>query len=201
MTQLEGVVAAGTYGSLTIEFAGNWKLCIENNLESYHLPWVHPDLNAVSKLEDHYDYEADNFAGQGTLAYDHTNVTSTLFPTFDGWNAQVAEYPTLYPNVFIGFHCDHMWTRVIEPLAPDRSLDHFQIYYLGDAAHADSYELARKERLDVWKKVIVEDIGVVEGMQLGRRSPGFDGGIFSPVMDAPSHHFAKWIANCLQGRA
>lgn len=201
LSELERVRPATSHGAVTIEFAGNWKLCIENNLESYHLPWVHPDLNALSRLEDHYDYESADFAGQGTLAYDHTNVTSLMFPVFDGWNGRVAEYPTLYPNVFIGFHCDHLWTRIIEPLEVNRSLDHFQIYYLDDAAHSDAYELARKERFDVWKKVILEDLGVVEGMQLGRRSPAFDGGVFSPAMDAPSHHFAKWVANTLDGKA
>ena len=24
----------------------NWKLAVENYCESYHLPWVHPDLNS-----------------------------------------------------------------------------------------------------------------------------------------------------------
>jgi choline monooxygenase len=32
----------------------NWKFAIENYCESYHLPWVHPELNEYSKLDDHY---------------------------------------------------------------------------------------------------------------------------------------------------
>jgi choline monooxygenase len=178
-------------GFLTIEFRGNWKLCIENNLESYHLPWVHPGLNSVSKLEDHYHFYGQSyFAGQGSSEYDHTTIHDNYFPMFEGWPQKVAEYPTLYPNVFLGFHCDHYWTRIIEPVSPELTRDHLQIYYLGDAAHSREYEHERKVRRDTWKTVFYEDMGVVEGMQRGRRSPAFSGGVFTPLMDEPSHHFA-----------
>ena len=35
---------------------------------------------------------------------------------------------------------------------------------------------------------------MVEGMQRGRKAPGFDGGRFSPVMDGPTHLFHDWVA-------
>ena len=37
-------------------------------------------------------------------------------------------------------------------------------------------------------------MSVVEGMQKGRASPGFDGGVFSPLMDVPTHHFHHWFS-------
>jgi choline monooxygenase len=189
---------AADHGTYTIDFAGNWKLCIENNLESYHLPTVHPDLNAVSKLEDHYHfYGGDLFAGQGSREYDHEKTNLDSFPVFEGWSGKVAEYPTLYPNVFLGLQADHYWTRIVQPLSAQRSLDHLQIYYLGDAADSPRFEAARAHRLEVWAKVFNEDIGVVEGMQRGRQSSAFKGGIFTPIMDRPSQHFSQWIANRL----
>lgn len=189
---------AATHGNYTIDFAGNWKLCIENNLESYHLPWVHPELNAVSKLEDHtHFYGGDLFAGQATSKYDHKQTNIADFPIFDGWPGMEAEYPTLFPNVFLGLQADHYWTRFVQPVAPDRSLDHLQMYYLGDAANSPDFDAARKHRLDVWAKVFNEDIGVVEGMQRGRKSSAFRGGVFTPLMDEPSHHFARWVASRL----
>ena len=36
-----------------------------------------------------------------------------------------------------------------------------------------------------------------ERMQRGRASPAFDGGVFSPVMDVPTHCFHKWAAQRL----
>ena len=189
---------AANHGSYTIDFAGNWKLCVENNLESYHLPTVHPDLNAVSKLEDHYHFYGDDlFAGQGTLRYDHEKTNLAAFPVFDGWSDMIAEYPTLYPNVFLGLQADHFWTRYVQPVSAERSLDHLQIYYTGDAAHSPEFEAARAHRLEVWARVFNEDIGVVEGMQRGRHSSAFSGGVLTPIMDKPSHHFAKWVARQL----
>ncbi len=38
-----------------------------------------------------------------------------------------------------------------------------------------------------------EDISVVEGMQRGRASPAFDGGLFTPLMNVPTHHFHQWF--------
>ena len=194
--ELEKLEPAATYGSLTIRFNGNWKLDVENNLESYHLPWVHPELNRISRIEDHYCFfGGDVFAGQGSKAYEHAQKNQPSFPTFDDWPAKVSEYPTLFPNVFLGLHCDHYWTRIVEPVAKDQTLDHFQLYYLGDAAVTERYEGARKCRFEAWVKVFNEDVGVIEGMQRGRQSLAFKGGIYSPVMDEPSHYFAKWIAN------
>ncbi len=195
---------AGSHGTYTIDFAGNWKLCVENNLESYHLPTVHPDLNRVSSLEDHYHfYGGDLFAGQGTRKYDYEKTSIDAFPVLAGWSDKIAEYPSLFPNVFLGLQADHYWTRFVQPVSAERSLDHLQIYYLGDAADGSDFEAARAHRLEVWAKVFNEDIGVVEGMQRGRKSSAFGGGLLTPIMDKPSQHFASWVAqqvNSVEGR-
>ena len=62
----------------------NWKLAIENYCESYHLPWVHPDLNTVSKLEDHYNIiSKGNFSGQGSKAFEQMrDEKNKMFPSF-----------------------------------------------------------------------------------------------------------------------
>ena len=179
-------------------FNGNWKLCLENNLEAYHLPWVHPALNSISPLEVHYQYDGgDLFAGQGSKAYDHRRGFDPVFPQIDAWPEGISEYPTLYPNVFLGLHCDHYWTMIIEPVAPDRTVDHLHLYYLCEGAEAPRYDAMRKRRLETWLEVFNEDMGVVEGMQRGRASPAFTGGVFTPVLDQPSVHFAKWMARRL----
>ena len=69
--------------------------------------------------------------------------------------------------------------RRIEPIAPDRTLDVLQIYYFDERALSDELASVRTQRTETWKEVFIEDLGVVEGMQRGRRSPAFDGGRFS----------------------
>ena len=190
---------AATHGSFHLDFNGNWKLVVENNLESYHLPFVHPDLNARSRLEDHYHfYGGDLFAGQGSNLYrPSAGNSAATFERFEDWPERTSEYPTLFPNVFVGVHCDHVWSAVLFPLSPGLTREYWQVYYVGETAKDPDHDQARETTLEGWRDIFLEDMGVVEGMQRGRASPAFRGGVFSGVMDEPTHHFHKWVANRL----
>ncbi len=185
----------GADSSFTLDVATNWKLAVENYCESYHLPWVHPGLNSYSRLEDHYNIEAPgSHSGQGTLVYrQFRGRNGETFPDFAGlsdrWN-EGAEYIAFYPNVLLGVHRDHAFAIVLEPRAPDRTVEHIEIYYAAEATDP----ALRQANAALWKTVFEEDIGVVEGMQRGRRASGFDGGRFSPAMDGPTHCFHAWVA-------
>jgi choline monooxygenase len=74
-------------------------------------------------------------------------------------------------------------------------VEKLQLFYTGAQSLDESYEKCRSAVLESWKQVFSEDVFVVEGMQNARRSPGFSGGVFSPVMDVSSHHFHLWLAH------
>jgi choline monooxygenase len=99
--------------------------------------------------------------------------------------------------VLLGVHQDHFMAVRLEPVGIDRTLEHLELYYVGDAALSDDYASIRSANLKTWKQVFAEDVGVVERMQRGRASPAFDGGVLSPVMDVPTHCFHKWAAQRL----
>jgi choline monooxygenase len=173
----------------------NWKLAVENFCESYHLPWIHPGLNSYSRLENHYHIEEPGqFSGQGTLVYRQlTGEDGSVFADFDGlsdtWD-KAAEYIAIYPNVLLGVHRDHTFTIILEPMGPGKMREHIHIYY----AEADTSAELRASNTKQWREVFLEDVFVVEGMQRGRKAPGFDGGRFSPAMDGPTHLFHDWVA-------
>lgn len=182
-----------------LELNCNWKFAVENYCESYHLPWIHPDLNSYSRLEDHYHImHDDRFAGQGSVVYAFCEQAGIELPALDEWpqaKAAEAEYIALYPNLLLGLQKDHAYGIIIEPLSETTTRERVEIWYLGDAVHSDDYANARKVVRQGWKDVFMEDIIAVEGMQKGRQSPAYDGGKFSPVMDNPTHHFHQWVAN------
>jgi len=185
---------------LTLSARCNWKLAVENYCEAYHLPWVHPQLNSYSRLEDHYCFLGEDFAGQGSLVYRGSEIAGVHLPHLPAWPAdrlQVAEYPTLYPNVLLGFQADHAFAILLTPEAPDRTREELRILYVGDGASSEAYRACRAATLSAWRVVFEQDIPAVEQMQLGRASPGYDGGVFSPVMDAATHHFHAWMARRL----
>ncbi|MGI9287067.1 MAG: SRPBCC family protein, partial [Pseudomonadales bacterium] len=81
------------------------------------------------------------------------------------------------------------------PRAKDRTLDKLELSYLGEKAFDDKYAACRSSVLESWRVVFTEDISAVEGLQAGRNSPAFEGGVFTPVLDGPTHHFHSWVAS------
>jgi phenylpropionate dioxygenase-like ring-hydroxylating dioxygenase large terminal subunit len=183
----------------TLEVETNWKLAVENYCESYHLPWVHPGLNSYSRLEDHYTIIEPSFAGQGTLAYRPLlSPNGSRLPAFadlpDQWT-EGAEYVALYPNLLLGVHKDHVFALRLEPLSHDRTREHVALWFAGPEALDAEHATLRQRLTALWREVFEEDIGVVEGMQRGRTADAFDGGVFSPVMDAATAAFHGWIGD------
>ena len=197
------MVHGGADSSFKLELNTNWKLAVENYCESYHLPWIHPGLNAYSRLEDHYDIvEPDQFSGQGTVVYNPSLTDDgRTFANFPGlsekWDMG-AEYVSFFPNVLFGVHRDHAYAILIESTGPATSVEHIEIYYANDEMCGDGYADMRAKNAAMWKEIFVEDIGVVEGMQKGRQGALFDGGKFSPAMDEPTHCFHDWVARRFQ---
>ena len=188
------------YGYFQLRANCNWKFAIENYCESYHLPWVHPGLNSYSKIEDHYHIQGlpNRFAGQGTTVYNPRLKSKEKFPCFPNWpknKTHIAEYVALFPNVMLGIHKDHYYAYWLEPVNHKYTIEHMEIYYVGDkAANSKKFKSLRKQNHKLWKSVQSEDVYIIEGMQEGRNSPSYNGGNFSPVMDNPTHHFHKWVA-------
>ena len=192
----------GPDSTFMLEVKTNWKLAVENYCESYHLPWVHPGLNSYSRLEDHYNIvEPGLYSGQGTYVYRQLQGEGgEVFPDFKGlpefWDTG-AEYVALYPNVLLAAQRDHGFAIILQPVARDVTHEHVHLYY----ATPDTDAGMRAKNAELWKGVFIEDIGVCEAMQKGRAAPGFDGGRFSPVMDAPTHNFHDWVARRMQDTA
>ena len=190
-------------GYFSLEVKSNWKFAIENYCESYHLPTIHPELNKVSNISDHYHIQGlpNRFAGQGSKKYVQLIKGNKTFDNFKNWPKDLSknsEYIALFPNVMIGLHIDHFYAFWLEPISTNETKEHLAMYYVGDnSANGKEYEAMRKENSRFWKDVMSEDIKAVEGMQEGRNSPIYNGGNFSPVMDNPTHQFHKWVAGNL----
>ncbi len=195
------LIHSNDYGYFELNVKCNWKFAIENYCESYHLPTIHPGLNKVSNINDHYHIQGlpNRFAGQGSKKYEQPvkgNKKFNIFPNWDKSMLKNSEYVAIFPNVMIGLHIDHFYVFWLEPLTTNKTKEHMQIYYIGnDSANGKELKELRKENSRFWKDVMLEDINAIEGMQKGRSSPVYNGGNFSPIMDQPTHQFHRWVAN------
>ena len=197
------LVRSKDYGYFNLNVKSNWKFAIENYCESYHLPTIHPELNKVSNISEHYHIQGlpNRFAGQGSKKYSQLIKGNKSFNNFKNWPKDLSknsEYIALFPNVMIGLHVDHFYAFWLEPISINETKEHLAMYYVGDnSANGNELKNMRKENSNFWKGVMSEDIKAIEGMQEGRNSPIYNGGNFSPAMDNPTHEFHKWVVGNL----
>jgi len=123
-----------THSRLAIDVRCNWKLAVENYCEALPSAVGAPGLNDYSRLEDHYGFsDAEDFAGQGSLAYRLSDVAGTRLPRLPQWPTErthVAEYPSLYPNVLLGFQADHTFAVILTPMTPHSTREEVRIFYV-----------------------------------------------------------------------
>ena len=187
---------------INLQCNANWKLAVENFSESYHLSWVHPALNQCSRMEDHFGFElGDPHVGQGSLRYTRGIFEGRTLPSFPGLESMskqtVAEYITVFPNLMLGVHPDYFLVFTVNPLSPNASTERMTFYFVGDAAMTSENAALRHIPIDLWMATNDEDIEMIERMQTGRRSPGFDGGCFSPELEKTVYRFQQRIAQAV----
>lgn len=131
---LELIRSSKVGSTFELPVKSNWKLTVENYCEAYHLPWVHPALNTYSKLEDHYNIMfEDRFAGQGSYKYNLSATAGTHLPKFPSWpedQLRHAEYVAVFPNVLLGIQADHAFAMMIDPIAPEQTIEKLRLYYV-----------------------------------------------------------------------
>jgi choline monooxygenase len=187
-------------GSARLRINGNWKLAMENFQEGYHLPTTHPFLNSLSSLDNHYSVVEPAFQGQGSHYYDTVRGGHGDLPNFpdlpEYWKHR-AEYPAVLPNLMFGMHPDHLLFFGVLPLSPSVTEEIFHFYFIGDAALEPDHAASRERVMTNLISINAEDVGIIESMQQGRHSPGFEKGPFSPYQEATLHQFQLKIAKML----
>ena len=190
----------GNESSWELELQGNWKFAQENHVDGYHLPFVHPDLNSYSPLRDHRPIVIEGSAsGQMSLGQHHADALGdTRLPCnpdlSQDYQQGRAEFLSIYPNIMMGVHADHVWTTYLIPLSADRTFERMDLYYFAEGASESRYEELRRGNRDRMLAIFEEDRDMIEGMQRGRQSPAFTGGALSPGMDQPAHCFNRIVA-------
>ncbi|WP_420405126.1 aromatic ring-hydroxylating oxygenase subunit alpha [Nisaea sp.] len=188
----------------TFALEANWKLAIENYLESYHLPWVHPELNRVSPLEIHGQIDvAPHIFGQSSANYRPGGIGGKQLPSFpdlDETRERIGEYPVVFPNLMLGVQRDHLFGIIVRADGPGRTIEDLHIYFAEETALGAEYAEIRDQLLEGWVEVFTEDIDVVERMQLGRRSGAFHGGVLTPYHDGPTRRFMALVERSLAPR-
>jgi choline monooxygenase len=168
------------------EVACNWKVYVDNFLEGYHVPFVHPELVSLFEYSQYRTEVFERYSLQWTPL-----DASTPSPYGDPEGNGQAYYYWVWPNFMLNILPGRLQTNVVEPLGPDRCRVVFRYFYKeaeseGAKARAD----ADHEYSD---KVQEEDREICERVQQGLGSRAYDRGRFSPEMEEGVWHFQSLL--------
>lgn len=153
----------------------HWALYVENYLEGFHIPFVHP------ALDEAVDY--GSYAGE---LFGYSNLQLAL----DREGRVAARYWWVFPNLMLNFYPWGLSLNRVEPLAIDRTRVLFRAF-VWDASRLETGAGAGLDRVEA------EDEAVVRSVQRGVRSRLYRRGRYSPTRERGVHHFHRLLAEFL----
>lgn len=177
--------------SRSYTFDANWALYVDNYLEGFHIPFVHPALNQTL-----------NFREYKTVLLPYGNVQ--IAPAADGQacfdlpeghpdhgESIAAYYFWLFPNLMLSFFPWGLSLNVVEPQGLNKTRVRFLTYVwqaqmLGLGAGGD---LNRLE---------MEDEEIVLSVQRGTKARLYESGRYSPQFEAGVHQFHRMMIESLK---
>ena len=178
----------------------NWKLCMENTMEPYHVPVVHRSSAAGQPLELHYMIEEDPIFGCGIdlPGSEYTNEAPDADVNLDNLDMS-ARYLLRAPNFFLTSYApDVIVDTMFVPDARDPATS-----WLEQAWYTTSGRTLSEEEVEAWsvleEQVIGEDIDVMTEVQAGAESSAVDdGGVLTPAWEACIGGFYRHVVGALQ---
>ena len=172
----------------------NWKTYVDNYLEGYHLPSVHPGLNReldynAYVVEPHTEYVRQFSPIRGAQPGD---ITPRRYP--EAPEDLTTDYFWIFPNWMLNCYPDNVSLNIVLPLAPERSLAIFE-WYLPAKDHGSP---AAKASVEFSDQIQVEDVGICERVQKNLHSRSYSRGRFSVKQEKGVHAFHRMYAEAMK---
>jgi choline monooxygenase len=161
----------------------NWKVYVDNYLEGYHVPHVHPELCSL------YDFQAYR-----TEIYDSYSLQVGPLSGKDtpyGVSSGEALYYFVFPNFMLNILPGRLQTNLVLPAGQERCRIVFRYYYAD--TDSDAAKRVIQDDLEFSDAVQAEDIEICERVQEGLESGIYDRGRFSADMETAVHHFQSLL--------
>lgn len=162
------------------DIACDWKAYIDNYLEGYHVPHIHPELN---RMLDYRDYVVETARWH---SLQHSPLASDAALYGDG----EALYWFVWPNTLLNVLPDRMQTNSVVPLEPGRCRVNFDYYYPPETPDVDSRHARDHAFSDIVQR---QDVDMCEVVQRGLASGSYTAGRLNPKREDGVHHFQELL--------
>ena len=176
-----GLESYGHHHRTGYDIACNWKVYVDNYLEGYHVPHIHPELN---RLLDYRSYVTET-AQWYSFQFSPLESGDGLYGSGD------ALYYWLWPNTMLNILPGRLQTNRIIPKGADRCRVEFDFYYAPD--DSDAGRARREADLSFSDVVQDEDVTICEDVQRGLASGSYEAGRLNPLRENAVHHFHELL--------
>ncbi len=163
----------------------NWKVYVDNYLEGYHVPIVHPELNKVldysrytSELHPHYSLQYSPF---------RADADNSMY----GADTTEAFYYFVFPNMMLNIIGDRLQVNHVAPVDAGHCNVIFDYLYRDTASDQALKQIAAD--IAYSEAVQREDEEICVQVQRGLRSSSYKTGRFSVEREEGVHHFQSLL--------
>lgn len=180
----------------TFELPCNWKLCVENFQDVYHLRVLHADTFGNAVDVDNYQPE---LLERGQFFCRHvggclTPTGETLFsglPCWEGMPSTSSCLAHISPNAMLFCRYDSVFLWICWPLGPDRTqITFYTTFHKDHFSEPDFWERA-KVYADFEKLIAGEDQSMIAALQRAMNSEAYRPGRMSPY-EHTIHHMINY---------
>ncbi len=165
----------------------NWKVYIDNYMEGYHLPSVHPSLN---RELDYSAYEVtlfDRYTLQTSPIRGPENEATVNRRYKQREGDMAAEYYWVFPNWMLNCYPDNMSVNIVLPLEHQKCVAIFLWFFDEERMRTEIPETTYKFS----DEIQMEDGHICEVVQKNLRSQSYDRGRYSVEQEKSLHHFHR----------
>jgi choline monooxygenase len=166
----------------------NWKVYVDNFLEGYHIPLVHPALNREIDYRSYATVLRPRHAVQSAAVREQGTSHFRAQP-----GEPPASYIWLYPNMMLNLYQGQLQTNIVIPRGVDKCDVLFNWY-----APESLPELRWRELVRFGDEIQAEDAHICECVQQNLRSRAYRPGPYSPLREAGVHHFHGLMLGALK---
>jgi choline monooxygenase len=179
----------------TYDMKCNWKTYVDNYLEGYHLPSVHPGLNRELDFNAYVVEPYARHVRQFSPIRGAQPGDTTPRRYAEAREDLTTDYFWIFPNWMLNCYPDNVSLNIVLPLEPERSLAIFE-WYLPEKDHATA---AAKASVEFSDQIQMEDVGICEIVQKNLRSRSYSRGRFSVKQEKGVHAFhrmyGQWMSD------
>ncbi len=162
----------------------NWKTYVDNYLEAYHIPLVHPGLHRELDYANYRTETKRYYSMQHAPIKPNDNMRLRLSETE---TQNQTQFFWLFPNLMLNVYPDNYSTNLIVPLGPERTLTIFEWFFCNP--ESDEVQEKLRRTVEFSDEIQIEDIRICEAVQRNLKSRTYSTGRYSVQRENSVHHF------------